>query len=236
VPSGQTKVDVTSLGQITLDQTEISKHSGRGDCWIIVDSKVYDITGYFGNHPAGDAIIVNFCGKEATNAFRLSPHRHSDYATTLLAGYLLGNMGETINQSTAPTPSSSSTTSSAGSPSGSPSVTSSGGSTYTAADVSTHNTAGNCWIIVASNVYNISSYLGSHPAGAAIIVNFCGKESTNAFKYSPHVHSQNATNLLAKYYVGTIGTTTTGSGSIVSPPVGSGVSNTPIIKGDEDDD
>jgi len=82
-------------GQTTLDTTEVAKHASSNSCWLIIDSKVYDITGYFGSHPAGNAIMVNFCGKEASVAYHLSPHRHSGYADSLLAKYLLGNLGET---------------------------------------------------------------------------------------------------------------------------------------------
>jgi cytochrome b involved in lipid metabolism len=235
--SGNTSatVDIASLGTITLDAAEVAKHNTKSSCWMIIESKVYDISGYFGNHPGGDIIMVNFCGKEATTAFKLSPHRHSAYAASLLASYLLGNLGETINSTSKPvtttpvatTPSSSNTNNS---------VAPSGGATYTAADVSAHNTSGNCWIIVSNSVYNISSYLGSHPAGAAIITPFCGKESTNAFKYSPHVHSGSATNLLAKYYIGQIGTTTTGTGAITTPPAGTTNTTTSNRNNDDDDD
>lgn len=211
-------VDKTPLGTVTLNATEVSKHSSSSSCWMTIDSKVYDITGYFGNHPAGDAILAGFCGKDANNAFKLSPHKHSAYATSLLASYLLGNLGETINSQTGGT-----TTEAPTQPATNSQVkTSQGtGATYTVAAVASHNTSGNCWIIVSNNVYNISSYLSSHPAGAAFITPFCGCESTDAFKLSPHVHSASASSLLSKYYIGSIGTTTTGSGAVITAPPGS---------------
>lgn len=224
-----TTVNTASLGTITLDAAEVAKHSTKSSCWMIIDSKVYDISGYFGNHPGGDIIMVNFCGKDATTAFRLSPHSHSTYATGLLSSYLLGNLGETINSGNTPAESTSSTAVPA--TTSTPSAPANN-ATYTASDIATHNTSSNCWIIVSNNVYNISSYLGSHPAGATIITPFCGKESTNAFKYSPHVHSGSATNLLAKYYIGQIGNTTTGTGAITTPPAGT--TNAPAQAGNDD--
>ncbi|KAL5682497.1 hypothetical protein ACJX0J_008882, partial [Zea mays] len=47
---------------------EISKHSTRKDCWIIIKDKVYDVTPYVEEHPGGDAILNN-AGGDSTEGF-----------------------------------------------------------------------------------------------------------------------------------------------------------------------
>nr|ACG32600.1 cytochrome b5 [Zea mays] len=47
---------------------EISKHSTREDCWIIIKDKVYDVTPYVEEHPGGDAILNN-AGGDSTEGF-----------------------------------------------------------------------------------------------------------------------------------------------------------------------
>ena len=223
-------VDTASLGNITLSTTEVAKHSTKTSCWIIVEGKVYDISRYFGNHPGGDIIMVNFCGKEATTAFKLSPHRHSDSATSLLVKYLLGNLGETINQGTT------STQQTAEAPATAPTATTtpSGGATYTTSDVLTHNTKANCWFIVNSRVYNITAYFGSHPGGDQRMLAYCGGDATSAFVGLPH--SSSATALLGNYYLGSIGTTTTGTGAVTATPATTAPVSQPVNKDDEYED
>ena len=73
-----------------------------------------------------------------------------------------------------------------------------------AAEIAKHNSANNCWIIINDKVYNVSSYLGAHPGGAATIAPYCGKEASNAFttKDTGSSHSANANSMLASYYIG----------------------------------
>lgn len=42
--------------KIGLD--EIKCHYTNGDCWIIVNKKVYDVSTYMANHPGGFDIIL----------------------------------------------------------------------------------------------------------------------------------------------------------------------------------
>lgn len=51
---------------ITVD--EVSKHNTPEDAWIIIDNNVYDITN-FGKHHPGGAMIYQYAGLDATDAF-----------------------------------------------------------------------------------------------------------------------------------------------------------------------
>jgi cytochrome b involved in lipid metabolism len=52
---------------------------------------------------------------------------------------------------------------------------------YTRAEVALHNKAGDCWIIMDSVVYDVSSFLAVHPGGHAVIMEHAGKDCTDAF-------------------------------------------------------
>ena len=76
--------------------------------------------------------------------------------------------------------------------------------TISAAQVAVHNSSSNCWVIVGTGVYNVTSYIPIHPGGPGQIIPYCGKDATVAFdtKGGRGSHSQNAQNLLSNYYVG----------------------------------
>ncbi len=81
------------------------------------------------------------------------------------------------------------------------------GSAYTTAQVATHNVQSNCWIIILGKIYNVTSFMASHPGGVSAIANRCGTDSTNVFTTSAwHAHSSYAYSLLPTYYVGDVGT------------------------------
>jgi len=73
-------------------------------------------------------------------------------------------------------------------------------------EISKHNNASNCWLLISGRVYNVTSYLNAHPGGAVTIVPTCGTDATKDYQTKdeaiPSNHSQNARALLANYYVG----------------------------------
>ncbi len=75
--------------------------------------------------------------------------------------------------------------------------------TYTAQDVATHNTAADCWTIVNSKVYNLTSYIASssHPGGNAAITGLCGTDGSAAFT-AKHGSSASANAALGNLYLG----------------------------------
>jgi len=90
---------VTSSQKFSLE--DVAKHSTEGDCWIIIEGKVYNITSYFGKHPGGNDTMSATCGKDATNAYKTrdsyatssgSKTEHSKRAQNLLDNYYIGNL------------------------------------------------------------------------------------------------------------------------------------------------
>ncbi|KAL6298770.1 acyl-CoA dehydrogenase/oxidase [Sparassis latifolia] len=63
------------LRQFTRD--EVSQHNKPDDLWIIVDSKVYDVTRFKDLHPGGASVFLeeDISGRDATEAF-YGLHRH----------------------------------------------------------------------------------------------------------------------------------------------------------------
>lgn len=78
---------------ITNYLQELANHNSRSDCWIVYEGKVYDITPFFGSHPGGDAVMLPYCGADATVAFntkgKIPANPHSENAHGLLSQYLL---------------------------------------------------------------------------------------------------------------------------------------------------
>lgn len=82
---------------------------------------------------------------------------------------------------------------------------------YTLAEVAEHSSASDCWTIVLSKVYDISSYVPRHPGGDEILL-ACGGDGTTLFVTrrtvddeiigSGRPHSANAEDLLSDLYIG----------------------------------
>lgn len=94
IPAGQS---------VTLNAAEVAKHNSAGDCWMILNGKVYDFTGFLASHPGGIGTMTPYCGADGSLAYTtkdLNPGRsHSSYAYSLLSSYYLGDLNQTINSS-----------------------------------------------------------------------------------------------------------------------------------------
>lgn len=187
---------------VVLTMNEISKHNSANDCWLLIGDKVYDTTNYLGKHPGGAAMIIPYCGKDASQAFATKDTNtpHSASANSLLADFYIGDLNQKIGLlSNASKPilasdPAASATAPAASAAPAPQVT------LNAGEVAKHNTISDCWMIYSGNVYNLTNYFGAHPGGNAEIASYCGKDGTAAFNTIGH--SANAKSLLAKYYIG----------------------------------
>ena len=45
-----------------LDGAEVAKHNSKKSCWIVIDSKVYDVTGFLSAHPGGATVLLKQAG------------------------------------------------------------------------------------------------------------------------------------------------------------------------------
>lgn len=80
---------------------------------------------------------------------------------------------------------------------------------YNAATVGTHNSAGNCWVIVGSIVYNVTNYVSIHPGGPSVFnSSTCGHDISSYLSGSAstaglrHTHSSTAYTILNSYKIG----------------------------------
>jgi L-lactate dehydrogenase (cytochrome) len=65
----------------SLSMEEVAMHNNIDDCYIVIENKVYEVTGFIDQHPGGVAKITSGCGKEMTGIFSKI---HSNKAWDLL--------------------------------------------------------------------------------------------------------------------------------------------------------
>lgn len=85
-------------GVLSLTEEELAMHNNADDCWVLVKSKVYDMTSFIGLHPGGGESILDVCGKDATVAFetRNGKGKHNASAIEKLEEFLLGVFGQEV--------------------------------------------------------------------------------------------------------------------------------------------
>jgi cytochrome b involved in lipid metabolism len=67
-------------------------------------------------------------------------------------------------------------------------------------ELAKHKTADDCWVAVHSKVYNVSSYLASHPGGFEMLFDVGGTDCTDDFE--AFGHSESAATMLKPMYIG----------------------------------
>ena len=301
---------VTQSNTVINTLSQISKHNTESDCWLIISNKIYDVSSFLNLHSGGSAVIVPYCGKDATDAFKThgmsGGSNHSAYAYSLLPTYYVGIpntvvstpstavststtqiktttvVTKSVTPTTTLTPSSKfslgdrvkttsnlnirNTANTSGTLLGTRKLgdtgTVSSGPIYsnlfwwwnvnfdsgvdgwavenylqkyiapiisvvqtpvisnpvvtqtssdiTTSQVATHNTQSNCWLIILDKVYNVTSFMSSHPGGISTISTRCGTDATTVFTTSAgHTHTSYAYSLLPTYYVGDVGVAST---------------------------
>ncbi|XP_059651192.1 cytochrome b5-like [Cornus florida] len=69
---------------------EVAKHNNKGDCWLIISGKVYDVTTFLDDHPGGDEVLLTSTEKDATDDFE--DVGHSDDARQMMNKYYIGEV------------------------------------------------------------------------------------------------------------------------------------------------
>ncbi len=201
---------------------QVAKHSSASSCWTIVGKNVYDVTKYVAKHPGGAAVIKSMCGKDGSAMFR-GQHAGESAPTRTLARYRIGTLA---TSSTASSTSSSSGSSGSGS----------SGTVITSATVAQHASPSDCWTTISGRVYNLTSFIASHPGGAARVITLCGINGTSAFS-TQHAGNQAALAALAPLIIGTDGTVSASSASttVKTPSHTTHADDDDHNEGDDDD-
>jgi cytochrome b involved in lipid metabolism len=105
-------------------------------------------------------------------------------------------------------------------------------------EVALHSVSKDCWTIVNGSVYNLTSYLNSHPGGSAYLQMMCGKDGSGAFK-NQHNTQGTPNNVLSNLLIGKLGATISGTAAseVTAPATGTGSEEgEENEEGEEDDD
>ena len=50
---------------------EVAAHNTAESCWVTMDGRVYDLTGFLDDHPGGKEMLLLAAGRECTDLFRM---------------------------------------------------------------------------------------------------------------------------------------------------------------------
>ncbi|RRT56209.1 hypothetical protein B296_00007511 [Ensete ventricosum] len=81
-------------------------------------------------------------------------------------------------------------------------------------EVSKHNVAKDCWLIIDGKVYDVTPFMDEHPGGDEVLL--AVTDATNDFEDIGH--SNSAKDLMAKYYVGQVDLSTVPTQRTYIPP------------------
>lgn len=80
----------------TYTAAEVAQHSTQSDCWMIIDTGVYDLTKFLSEHPGGVSSMLPYCGKDGTQGFATKDRGrgdgHSQSASMLKEDYRIGTI------------------------------------------------------------------------------------------------------------------------------------------------
>ena len=62
------EVDDSSEGSYTME--EVAKHNKKGDVWVVLIGRVYNVSNFLSRHPGGELPVLTFAGKDATRRVR----------------------------------------------------------------------------------------------------------------------------------------------------------------------
>ncbi|XP_036883699.1 fatty acid desaturase 2-like protein FADS2B [Sturnira hondurensis] len=70
---------------------EIQRHNQEADQWLVINRKVYDVTGWADRHPGGRRVLTHYAGEDATDVFR-AMHPELNFARLYLKPLLIGEL------------------------------------------------------------------------------------------------------------------------------------------------
>ncbi|KAI1936270.1 fatty acid alpha-hydroxylase [Ophidiomyces ophidiicola] len=77
--------------------------------------------------------------------------------------------------------------------------------TFASSEVKLHRTSKSCWLTRGSKVYDVTSFVGDHPGGGDLILEYAGKDVAQILgDVVSHEHSEAAYEILEDYHIGFI--------------------------------
>ncbi|XP_062091326.1 cytochrome b5-like [Humulus lupulus] len=95
-------------------------------------------------------------------------------------------------------------------------MTSSDPKKFSFEEVAQHNHKKDCWIIISGKAYDVTPFLEEHPGGDEVLQLATEKDATDDFEDIGH--SDNAKELMEKYYVGEVDISTLPKKPNYKPP------------------
>ncbi|KAK2629281.1 hypothetical protein QTJ16_000101 [Diplocarpon rosae] len=75
----------------TFLQNEVAAHNTAESCYVIMGTRVFDITDFLDSHPGGGELILEYGGKDVTDILKdQDSHAHSDAAYEVMDDSLIG--------------------------------------------------------------------------------------------------------------------------------------------------
>lgn len=73
-------------------EREVARHCSKDSCWVLLGTRVYDVTAFLRMHPGGEALIRSRSGKDISRVMEGPPHRHSENARRWMEQYYIGEL------------------------------------------------------------------------------------------------------------------------------------------------
>merc|ERR1712087_588683 len=164
-PAKEEEEQDSSAGGGGFSMDEVAKHTTKADCWVVVAGQVLSVSNFLSQHPGGELAILTFAGKDATEEFNMihPPDVIGKYAPDAVIGVLGEGGGDDDDDDD------------------DDEEEAGGGDGYSLEEVAKHTVKGDCWVVVAGQVLNVSNFLSQHPGGELAILTFAGKDATEEF-------------------------------------------------------
>lgn len=81
-----------STGPRYFTEREVARHRTKDSCWVLLGTRVYDVTAFLRMHPGGEALILRRSGEDVSRAMEGPPHRHSENARRWMEQYYIGEL------------------------------------------------------------------------------------------------------------------------------------------------
>ncbi|XP_034021585.1 fatty acid 2-hydroxylase [Thalassophryne amazonica] len=76
----------------TFTRREVTRHRSKDSCWVLLGTRVYDVTAFLRMHPGGEVLLLSRSGQDISRELEGPPHRHSENARLWLEQYYIGEL------------------------------------------------------------------------------------------------------------------------------------------------